>query len=68
MVSAGRGCYYAALMYQGPRWNSFDTAYSMAGLLIFGIVWAMSNAETLILIAGLTIVAYAAGRAAGSHR
>jgi hypothetical protein len=50
-----------------PAWNVFDTAYSVLGLLIVLIAWALTDLGTIVPLAGFMVVAYAAGRAAGAH-
>jgi hypothetical protein len=49
-------------------WNVFDVAYGVAGLLISLFVWVAYGNTLAIFTGGLLILAYAAGRAAGSHR
>lgn len=50
------------------RWNAFDTAYCAAGALVLLCIWAAYGPRELAVFGGLLVMAYAAGRAAGSHR
>lgn len=51
-----------------PPWNVFDTAYALIGAGLLLLIWAMTDVGVVLPLGAMTVVAYAAGRAAGAHR
>ena len=55
-------------MEHHPRWNFYDTAYGLIGLLVCAYVWGTQPHDAALAISSVVVLAYAAGRTAGAHR
>lgn len=49
-------------------WNHFDTVYVVIGAVAVVLVWGGNGPDIGFVVAAWTVIVYAAGRAAGSHR
>ena len=50
------------------RWNHLDTVYVVLGASAVAVVWGGNGPDIGVVVAGWTVIVYAAGRAAGTHR